>query len=278
MATPKEIRASIRDLKRDMKERGIRRTSCMNGGLDRETWRCNARLFQLSLDLENAEKANPPRNTENLRRERHMPRTETVERTLFTFDELNDRAKEAAREWFRAGNLDHEWWDATYEDAEQCAKILGIEFDRKRGDISPAIWFSGFASQGDGACFDGHYAYAKGAAKLIRQHAPQDTELHRIASDLQTLQRAHLYRLAARTRHRGHYYHSGCMTVEVWTTRDGGDVAAATEEALTQLLRDFADWIYRQLEREHDYQQSDKQVDESIRANAYEFTEQGKIA
>lgn len=58
--TVKAIRQEIRELKRDMKERGIKRTSCMNGGLDRETWRCNARLFQLSLDLERAEKEATP--------------------------------------------------------------------------------------------------------------------------------------------------------------------------------------------------------------------------
>lgn len=43
-------------------------------------------------------------------------------------------------------------------------------------------------------------------------------------------------------------------------------------------MRAFADWIYRQLETEYDYQNSDEQVDESIIANEYEFTEEGKPA
>jgi hypothetical protein len=37
-------------------------------------------------------------------------------------------------------------------------------------------------------------------------------------------------------------------------------------------------WIYRQLEREYDYQNADAQVDENIRANEYEFYEDGKRA
>jgi hypothetical protein len=49
-----------------------------------------------------------------------------------------------------------------------------------------------------------------------------------------------------------------------------------TEEEVTRLLRQFADWIYRQLEVEHDYQLSDENADETIRANDYEFTSEGK--
>jgi hypothetical protein len=37
-------------------------------------------------------------------------------------------------------------------------------------------------------------------------------------------------------------------------------------------------WIYRQLEREYEWLMSDEQVDESIRINEYEFTEEGKLA
>ncbi len=45
--------------------------------------------------------------------------------------------------------------------------------------------------------------------------------------------------------------------------------------AMCELLRDFAHWIYRQLEQEWDYQNTDEQVDESIQANEYEFDEDG---
>ena len=43
-------------------------------------------------------------------------------------------------------------------------------------------------------------------------------------------------------------------------------------------LRSFADWIYRQLEKEYEFNMSDENVDESIRINEYEFDETGAIA
>ena len=52
----KRIKAEIRDTKKEMKERGIRRISFMNAGLTRDESNYNARLFKLKTDLERAEK------------------------------------------------------------------------------------------------------------------------------------------------------------------------------------------------------------------------------
>jgi hypothetical protein len=173
----------------------------------------------------------------------------------------------------------------------QVGAILGIEIDRrtqhnvnisthKEWDSRPlSIYFTGFSSQGDGACFEGSYRYALGAtakhakpgAKItIREYAPVDQELHRIADALQALQRKNFYKLTARVKHRGHYYHSLCTEIDVEGAHD-----TATEDTLAELLRDFMHWIYRQLEREHDYIMSDECVDESILANEYTFDEDG---
>ena len=53
-----------------------------------------------------------------------------------------------------------------------------------------------------------------------------------------------------------------------------GDARAARE--VFQALRDLADWLYLQLEREWEYQSSDECVDEGIVANDYTFTETGR--
>lgn len=216
-----------------------------------------------------------------------MPRTETVKHTYYQFDELSDAAKEKAREWWRSCEAQDFDTEFVLDDAVQCAAILGITIDKKptrrmdgtAGAGQPAIYWSGFSSQGDGACFEGSYEYAKGAAKAIRKHAPQDTELHRIADELQAIQRRRFYKATATMQHRGHYYHSGCMVVDV-DLQDSGDSAhlVDAEERVTQTMRDFADWIYRQLEREYEYRMSDECVDESIRINEYEFTENGERA
>lgn len=142
---------------------------------------------------------------------------------------------------------------------------------------APCIWFRGFWSQGDGACFETFYAYRKGAPGRIRDYAPQDTELHRIADALQAVQQHNFYQLRAEATHRGHYYHEYCMAISV--ERDSPswqDMTADAEEVVIEALRDLARWLYRQLEREYDYLSSDDVVDETIIANGYTFTEAGQ--
>ena len=46
------LRRQIRELRAEMRAAGIRKTSCFNGGLDRETYRANAELFRLNTELE----------------------------------------------------------------------------------------------------------------------------------------------------------------------------------------------------------------------------------
>ncbi len=195
-------------------------------------------------------------------------RTETIVRNVFQFKELEDPAKETARQWYREGSLDHDWWDHTVEDAKTCAKVLGINIDN--------VYFSGFWSQGDGACFEGEYGYIKGAVKSIMEHAPQDEELHRIARELQAVQRPAFYQLYAYIKQSGRYSHEFCTDVDV--RRD--DVGSTLEEqdGLTEVLRDYMRWIYKRLEAEYEYLNSDDTVDDNIVANEYEFEEDGSPA
>lgn len=206
----------------------------------------------------------------------------TIEKTIYKFDELpSERAKDTAREWFRQG-MESDWSEFICEDADIIGKMLGIEIDRKAVQLmgggtryDPTIWFSGFSSQGDGACFEGRYSYAKKAPQTVRAHAPQDTELHRIASELQALQRKHFFRLEARVKHSGHYYHKYCTAIDVTDSRTGNDTDVETAKELSELLRDFMEWIYRSLEREYEYRTSNEAVDADIEANEYEFNEDG---
>ena len=209
---------------------------------------------------------------------------EIIETTVYRLDELSDAAKEKARAWYREGGFDYDWYDAAYEDFQRIAEILGIRFKTRPVRLfgggtrqEPSIWFRGFWSQGDGACFEGHWSYAKGAAKRIRDYAPQDGALHRIADALQVIQRRNFYQLRAEIGHRGHYYHEYCMVISV--ERDSPawqDMTADAEDAVIEALRDLARWLYRQLEREYDYLSSDEAVDETIIANEYTFTEAGR--
>lgn len=209
---------------------------------------------------------------------------EIIETTVYRLDELSDAAKDKARAWYREGGFDYDWYDAVYEDFQRITEILGLKLKTRAVRLmgggtrqEPCIWFRGFCSQGDGACFESWYSYQKHGPRRIREYAPQDTELHRIADALQAIQRRNFYQLRADASHRGHYYHEYCMSITV--ERDSPtwqDMTADAEEAVIEALRDLARWLYRQLEREYEHQTSDAVVDETIAANDYTFTASGR--
>ena len=89
-----------------------------------------------------------------------------IETQVFRYEELSDEAQAQARDWWREGGLDYEWWDSVYELAETAATCLDITVDRRGNGL--AIEFSGFWSQGDGASFTGSYHYRKGWKKALR--------------------------------------------------------------------------------------------------------------
>lgn len=200
---------------------------------------------------------------------------------VYTFDELSDAAKEVARRWMRAAlRMDTEWYDQVYEDAEGMANLLGITINPRpahsRGGVRsiPSIWFTGFSSQGDGACFEGEYRYAP-TIKAMAEAAPVDKQLNHIAFELELLQSQHRNGLRALTTQRGRYCHSSSMEVEVWHEDDEEEVSEAVQKELAGLLRAFADWIYKQLEEESDHRATDEYVDEQLRAQEFEFTIDG---
>jgi hypothetical protein len=207
-----------------------------------------------------------------------------VETTVYRLDELDESAKERARAWYRGGALDPDWYACVFEDFETICGILGVRLKTDAVRLmgggtrpKPRIYFRGFSSQGDGACFETYYSYEKAAPKTIREHAPIDTELHRIADALQAIQRRNFYQLQAEAAHRGHYYHELCMAISV--SRDSAtwqDMTADAEDLVAEALRDLARWLYRQLEREYAYQTSDAVIDEAIVANDYTFAESGR--
>jgi hypothetical protein len=208
---------------------------------------------------------------------------EIIETTVYRLDELSGAAKERARAWYREGGFEYDWFESVYDDFERICAIIGVHLDTRDVRLygggtrkKPAIWFSGFWSQGDGACFEGRYSHAKGASRQIRDYAPEDGDLHRIAEALEAIQRRNFYQLHATVTHRGRYCHEYCMTVSVERDSPSGQVMTAdAEDAVAEALRGLARWLYRQLEREYEYLTSDDAVDEAIIANDYTFTETG---
>lgn len=208
----------------------------------------------------------------------------TIETTAYSLGELSDDAKDAARSWYRGGVFDYDWYDAVLDDFAHVAVILGVELRTRPvslfgGGTRPenCIYFSGFSSQGDGACFEGYWRHSKRVRAAIRDYAPRDAELHRIADTLEAIQWRNFYALHATIRHRGRYYHEYCMEISVERDSLGyQDPTPSAEEDVTEALRDLARWLYRSLKKEFDYLNSDEAVDEAIIANDYSFTADGQ--
>lgn len=215
-----------------------------------------------------------------------MPQIITHVSEAYRFDELSDEAKERARDWYR--QCMHEFNDLSernYDDFVRVAEILGITFKQRetgqRRDgtkvYGPAIYWSGFCSQGDGACFEGSYSYQPDAQAKIREYC-NDEKLLVIADELAEIQERNLFGLEATVEHSGHYYHEHSTIIDV---SDGRDPDRSFVERgddgdrLAELMRDFMRWMYRQLEADNDYLYSAECVDESIEANDYMFDEDG---
>lgn len=203
-----------------------------------------------------------------------MPTTKTI--SLYTFEELGDKAKDKARDWFR-GLRDSSDLDSVIQDFAQICAILGIELGQQPyqtvgGDTryEPAVsWNLGY-SQSDFAGFDGKYTYAKGSAAALKKYAPQDAELHRIADELTKAQARHGYTLWAEMS----YHHYYGQQVEVFQ-KDWAEVSDESFKAIKEAVRDLAQWLYKALRTEDEWQSDDEQIDENIEINGYTFREDG---
>ena len=207
----------------------------------------------------------------------------------YTFAELSETAKDKARDNIRYTEhyLDYEWWDSTCEDAARIATILGLDvedtiFDSKftTSHTRINISFSGFSSQGDGACFEGRYTFNPKSVKEIKAYC-NDEELIRIATELHAMQITERLMgreyFGAKITTSGRYSHSHTMSCEM-TSEDSSDERQPEETdegQFAQLMRDFAGWIYSTLEDEHDHLMSDEVVDGQFTDE--KFDESGSI-
>jgi hypothetical protein len=214
-----------------------------------------------------------------------MPTTKTT--TLFKFNELSDKAKEKAREWYRqaASWDDNGDFDCLRDDLRDMLAIAGFELDQ--------AYYRGFWSQGDGASFTGTYQYRKGWRKEYLDAYPVKGEDGKVEvwhqhnakvlgylDAIAKANRANFYDLYVTITHRGHYYHSGCMAVNVELNgnyRDRySDLAKDSEDTIVDNFRYIADDFYYRLKEAYDWRNADEQVDEAILANEYDFTEDGQ--
>lgn len=190
----------------------------------------------------------------------------TIETTVYTFDELAPKAKERARQWWREG---FEYNDEfVIDDFKAIAALLGFKVDK--------VYWSGFCSQGDGACFTGEFV-RDFKPDAVKGYAPQDESLRVIAGRIQhTLgqfpagEGVENLNDCLRIKRMGRFQHAYTMYVDSNPDNDTG-----FEVEMLRHAHDLANWLYRGLQADYYAQLSDEFVDENILANEYEFDAKG---
>jgi hypothetical protein len=185
----------------------------------------------------------------------------TITIKTYSYAELSDQAKERARQWFREGmEYDGEF---QIDDAKQCLAFLGFDVSK--------VYFTGFSSQGDGACFAGSFDSSKFDLAALKSHAPTDCELHNHAERLAVIVSTNPPFIAT-VEHFGRYSHEGCTQFSFCES----PISEAWEADFIGTARNLMQWIYRQLEKDYEWNNADEQVAEAIECNEYQFTEDGK--
>lgn len=184
---------------------------------------------------------------------------------------VNSEARSALLETHRYINVAHdEWWGYVYSDFKEDMREVGIHVDR--------MYFSGFWSQGDGACFEGGFDSAR--TYFDHHHKDQYPMIRKLMDH-----GGHIY---VSCRHSGRHYHENCtafsidhdtlhqlvecptefheQVIDQWD-RQLEDEVEMFERDMTEQFRTYMRDLYSRLETEHDYLTSDEAIWEAIEAN-----------
>lgn len=177
----------------------------------------------------------------------------------------------ALLEKYRYINVEHNnWWDCVESDFIEDMKQVGIQVDK--------TYFSGFWSQGDGACFVGSLDNA--LTYLNHHHVDQFPMLRKLIEMGGSVW--------ATSHHRGRYYHSSSVSINAeceafwqcanpkselqeaviqrWDDMVDKEIVDF-EAALAEQWRTYMNDLYTKLEEEHDYLTSDDAVWDTLVAN-----------
>ena len=173
----------------------------------------------------------------------------TIETKVYAFSELSDDAKEQALQGLYDINVDHEWWDSTYEDAERAGlKLSSFDLDRYREAKGDFI-----------ECAE------ECAAKTIAEHG-ESCETYQTARQYQTDRDALVDKFSD-----GVDTQRVAEDSEYEFDRECDDLDA---EFLRSILEDYS--II--LQHEYEYLTGEEAILATIEANDYEFTADGKLA
>jgi len=169
--------------------------------------------------------------------------TKTV--TAYKYDELSDSAKEKALEKMYDINVDHDWWEFIYEDAKTIGlKITGF-------DVACASY-----------CNGDFLASAEETAHKIEKEHGENCETFKTAKE---------------------YLKIRDEIIETAPKDENGDfeseyeIDQALDSADKEFLRSLLEDYRIILQKDYEYFTSREAIEETIRANEYDFTKEGKF-
>ncbi len=178
-------------------------------------------------------------------------------KTAFKFSELDDKAKDRARDWFSSGI---ELWTDNYTDF-----LTMCGFDK------PQLSYSISYSQGDFAAFDSHFfSYEKGFVKTVERNFGTGSYWHKAAIDLRVIYAKSFYQMTGKTFTRGCTYQATLSDIRQYEF-------SQFEDVLNEWLYAVCEEIRVQLYKDYEYQCSDEGIGENSEANEYRFDEHGRI-
>jgi hypothetical protein len=192
-----------------------------------------------------------------------------VKQVLKTVYEL-DEVKNEAIEKNRYINVDdfNDWYDFIFYNWKEKLEKIGF--------CNAEIHFSGFYSQGDGACFDNdsHYFDLDLLLKNVDLAEEERERIYSLKGDFElTIERS----ISS-----GHYCHEhtryiniDCLYID---NKDDETLLNKFENLLEELRESLCIQIYQDLKNEYYYLTSDDAVYETLQANGYLFEENGDIA
>ncbi len=192
-----------------------------------------------------------------------MPRIH--ETTLYKFDKLSIEAKEKAISSFQEDDsyIDYNWYEYTISDFKTILELIGY--------YNIECYFSGFWSQGDGACFSARFSREKRCLQKVKSYCPKEEKILNIVEQIQSEIPLHEeYEI----KHSGRYYHEYCTNVYYL---GDNNKAEQLDERFLELSRQLMRILYQSLNDEYDYLNSSEAITEFIKSNDYEFTKDGTL-
>lgn len=173
----------------------------------------------------------------------------TIRLKVYKFDELSKEVQNKVVQAYQYVNVDHNWWDLTYNDAKENSGIEITGFNLDRGRYIEGKFIEG----------------AHESAWLITDNHGEDTPTYEVAKSFlegwgEIVQR-----------------HSDGVHIDKVAEGNEDEFDSEANECEKAYLKAILAEYWTILYNESEYLQSDEAIIETIKANEWEFTEDGKL-